>query len=419
MTKQANWGLARAAALVSAGTMAAAMIPLASALPASAASATARRVTSHYGFAADAFGTAATVTAKGATTNTGQSALVVLGCTTSALTRSNSTAGVNIAALKTTTGNVTTRLSTHLGRSSATDNASSIVNGLSALSGLVQATAVKAYATATQRGNASSSAGSVMLVGMKIAGRPAAGSPAPNTTVNLPGVGHVTLNGQRKVTSGGRAVMDLTAVKIVVNRGNTRSLPAGTVSIGHARAVVGGPVSGLLSGRAFGTMLEGNPLVKSGPTYAAYENCTGTGGKVVTNTGAGVQAGPVRTGTVTDTASGIDTATRITAHTTSRVAGADVSGVLSASVISSSATASMRRGRQERSATVRITGLTVLGRHVRLPARVHPNYRIRLRGGTLILNRQMPARHGITVQAVYLRLPRIGTLVIASSSAFD
>ena len=52
-----------------------------------------------------------------------------------------------------------------------------------------------------------------------------------------------------------------------------------------------------------------------------------------------------------------------------------------------------------------------------LPLNPTPNYQITLPGGgTLILNYQVRTATGITVQALRLTLPLVGTLVVASAT---
>jgi hypothetical protein len=383
-------------------------------------SAAARAASAQYSFTADAFGTSATVKAGSLGAGSGRSAFVILSCTTRPQTDTNSAAAVSIPELQTSTGNVTDTVSSSVNTSTGTysDSASSTVNGISALGGLIKASAATASASASQAPSGPAASGSVTLSGLTIGGNGISAHPAPNTKLPLSGIGSVTLNAQKVIKTNSRALMNLDAIVVTFATGNTLGVPAGaTLIIGHTLATVGGPVSGLLSGRSFGTSLTGG-TVTSGPSFIAYVNCTGTGGKTITNQGSSVSAGPLSTGAVTDTAEGTDTAAQLSARTTSNVDAVQVSQVLSVARVSTNASASVANGTVQRSGGTTIAGLTVLGVPITLPVNIPPNYHVPLLGGTLILNRQLTGTHGLLVDGLYLTYPGVGTVTIASSSAY-
>lgn len=409
----AKKGFVHSTALLAVAGALVAMAPLAQASEASAA-------TTQYAFTADAFGSSATVGTAGLGVGSGKSAFVILSCTSTPQTHTNSTAGINIAGLHTTAGAVTNTVSSahNVGTGTWSDTADSAVASLNALGGLIKASAITAHASAAEAPGGATASGTVSLVGLSVGGNSLSANPAPNTTINLAGIGTVTLNAQKAVRNASQALMQVDAIKVVLAPGNTLGAPAGaTLIIGQALATVNGPVIGLLSGYSYGTSLTGNPTVNSGPSFAEYLNCTGTGGKTDTNQGAGVSVGPLTAGAITDTATGTNTATQLSANTTSTIASAGVSNILSVTAVHVSASASVVSGVLHRSGAVTIAGLRVLGLPVVLPATVPANFSVPLFGGTLILNRQVTTAHGLQVNGVYLKLAGVGTVIIGWASA--
>jgi hypothetical protein len=211
--------------------------------------------------------------------------------------------------------------------------------------------------------------------------------------------------------------MNIDAIVITLLPGNSFGPAGATVTIGHVLATVSGPVSGLISGRSFGTSLTGGP-VSSGPSFLAVLPCTGTGGDTITNQGAGITAGELTAGAIKDTASGVVNATQLSATTSSTVASVSVGTALSATAISVNAHAALAGGSLQTSGSVTIASLSVLGTTVNLPNPIPANYNVPIVGGTLTLNKHVVGVHGLLVEGIYLELNGVGTLVIGSASAY-
>jgi hypothetical protein len=416
-----NWStrltaLPTTALLAVAGCLVAA-VPLAQASAAHAAD-------SEFSFSANAFGSQATAGTAGLGTGSGRSAYVILGCTTKPQTERGTAVSVNIPGAHTTAGAVATTVASTRNSAAGTwsDSATAGVAHLSALNRLVRASAITSYASASEGPGGGTVSGSARLIDLRVDGHALAADPAPNTTVNLPGVGSVTLNAQHSVATASRTSMNVNAIVIVLGPGNVFGIQAGArIVIGHATAAVVGPVSGLLSGRSFGTSLTGNPVVNSAPSFAAYVHCTGTGGNTVTNQGAGGTAGPLTVGAITDTAMGTDTASQLSATTTSTVASASVNNgtpLVSVTAVHVQASASVISGSVQTSGSMTLGSITVNGTTITEPADVPPNTTVNLPGATLILNRQFTSAHGIQVEGVYLNLAAVGTVIIGSAGAY-
>jgi hypothetical protein len=409
----AKKGFVHSAALLAVAGGLVALAPLAHASPARAAS-------TQYTFTADAYGSTGTVGADSLGAGSDKSAYVILSCTSTPETHTNTTSGVSMSEVTTTTGNVTDTVSSAHNSSTGkwSDSANSAVDSLNALGGLVKVSAITASASAAEAPSGATVSGSTTLAGVTVNGKTESSHPAANTKINLAGIGTVTLNAQKSVKTKSQALMQVDAVEIVLSAGNSLHDPVGaTIVIGQVLATVGGPVTGLLSGYAYGTSMTGNPDVNSGPSFVQYMNCTGTGGKTVTTQGSGVSASPLTAGQITDSATGTETSTQLSANTTATVDNSGISGVLTLTAVHVSASASVVSGTLHKSGTVTISGLKVLGLTVSEPGNVPPNTSVPLVGGTLILNRQVATAHGLQVNGVYLHLPSVGTVIIGFASA--
>src|ERR1022692_150486 len=409
----AKKGFVHSTALLAVTGALVAMAPLAQASEASA-------TTTQYAFTADAFGSSVTVGAAGLGVGSGKSAYTILSCTSTPQTHTNSTSGISIPGVATSGGAVTdTVASAHnVGTGTWSDTADSTVGSINALGGRIKASAITTHAQAAEAPGGATASGTTSLASLSVGGHTMSANPAPNTKINLAGIGTVTLNAQKSVRNASQALMQVDAIKVVLAAGNTLGAPVGaTVIIGQTLAVVDGPVDGLLSGYSYGTSLTGNPIANSGPSFVNYLSCTGTGGNTTTVQGAGVSVGPLRTGAITDTATGTNTVSQLSANTTSTIASAGVAGVLSLTAIHVTASARVTGGTFADSGGLTISGLKVLGLTVPLPNVVPANFSVPLLGGTLILNRQVKSANRIVVNGVYLKLPSVGTVTIGWASA--
>ena len=412
----------RSTALLGASGAVIALAPLAQAGPASA-------TTSQYAFGANAFGTQVSVSLVGPGVTSGRSAYVTLGCTTRSQTQQNSTASTTLAPISSTVGAVSTKLTTMHGPSGVySDTADSTISGVNLLGGAVTANTVKADASASEGGAGPAASARVTLAGLKVGGTSVVSTPQPNYQIQVAGIGTVTLNSQKIIKTSSRALANVDAIVIKLAAGNTLGLPAGaTITVGHANATVSGPVSGLLSGSSFGSSITGGP-VTSGPSFEAYVDCTGTAGTVTRSGTLGtISNSPVSAGLVTDTATGVDNGSALSADTTSDVGNLSVGGtapLVSADAIHVTAHADVTNGTLNDSGGTTISTLKLLGVTVTLPQTIPANYNVDLTGltgltgATLTLNKHIVGRSGLQVEGLVLTLPAVGTIVIASASAY-
>jgi len=205
---------------------------------------------------------------------------------------------------------------------SGTTRATSTVQNVKLLGGLVKATTVQAVSTVTYTastkaftfGNGSS------LAGLTIAGQSVSVGTLMNTTFTLPGVGYVVLNETHRTVGIGYAAQTVTMIHLVVTvSGNVYGLSPGTnVYVGTASALLHSPIAGgPVTGGAYGTHANVGSLVISG--YSALVSIPCLGGSR-SNTIASVNLPNIgSTGTVTTSASSTVGATSSTGHTTSTV----------------------------------------------------------------------------------------------------
>lgn len=231
---------------------------------------------------------------------------------------------------------------------------------------------------------------------------PITATPAPNTKITLPGVGYVELNQQTGHVHAHKAGLTVIGLHLVVTL-STPLAPVGTqIIVSDAASSLGGPVSGLLSGLAYGASANVAGTIIAGREFPEPLACLGTGGVTKTNTGASVGIpGVLASGTVADTVEGTDTATAVSGRTTSTVEGLNLlSGLVTATVIKAGVTAS---GNPPTLANhSKFLGLSVAG-FPGITDHVAPNTRLSLAGlGTLWLNRQTKTAHKITVIMVQL-----------------
>ncbi|MFC0623496.1 choice-of-anchor P family protein [Kribbella deserti] len=131
---------------------------------------------------------------------------------------------------------------------------------------------------------------------------------SPNTKVAVPGLGFIVLNYQKLSTTSTSAVANSAAVLIHSTIKNNFIPKGATVAVLLTKAEVGGPVSGVLRAKGFGTEVRVGDLVKSSPT-SLQTMCINTGGKAVTQGVAEVHIpNLIYVGAVTTTKRGTTTA---------------------------------------------------------------------------------------------------------------
>ena len=253
--------------------------------------------------------------------------------------------------------------------------ASSDIAGAQLAGGLVSANEVRAVSTtaAGPGGNAYSTTGS-QFVGLTVAGKPIAGTPAPNTTIALPGVGRVVLNEQ--VRSGTTLTVNMVHVYVTTAQ---VGIPANTSIIaGHAVSGLGPRTTAILSGGAYAAQASAGTLLHVGAQWPVAV-CGSTNGQTKTNSGLSLNLPEVLgTGTLSDTVNASGTPGSVSGRSTSTVQDLSLlSGLVSASAIEAAANVS-----QNGSAVVTtdqgssFAGLVVNGQS--LPANVAANTQIKV-----------------------------------------
>jgi hypothetical protein len=381
-----------AAGVMVAGTLGTAGPALAAAKPGTA---------TEMGFVGTAFGTEVTVAS---TVKSGRSAESTLGCTDkTGVTHSNSVASVGLPGIL-TSGTVTTSAASEQTSSGPASASSATTEGASLLGGLVSATAVESVSTTarSQRTHKfSSSAAGTEFLGLKVAGVPISGTPAPNTKLTLPGVGYVELNQQTGHAYAHKAGLTVIGIHVVVDL-STPLAPLGTqIIVSDATSTLGGPVTGLLSGVAYGASANVANTIIAGREFPESLGCLGTGGVARTNTGVSIGIpGILTTGTVADTVEGSTTATKASGEASSTVQGVNLAGLVKATAIKADVTGTGNPPVGTNHST--FLGLSVTG-FPGITDNVPPNTKLSLAGlGTLWLNRQTVTSHKITVIMVQL-----------------
>lgn len=360
------------------------------------------------GFMGSAYGTEITV---GSTVQSGRSALSTLGCTSRAgVTHTNTAASVSAPPVL-ATGTIDTSAASETTATGVASISSATTQAASALNGLVKATTVRSVSITSQdssTGAFSTSAAGTRFVGLVVAGKHLSGTPAPNTKISLPGVGYVILNQQASKTGKSRAGLTVIAIHVYVTVANPTAKVGTQVVVSFASSGLGGPVSGLLDGLAYGAHAYVAKTIIAGNLFPQSLACLGTSGKTKTNSGASASIpGILTSGTVTDTVAGTATVTKASAAVTSTVQGLNLlTGTVTATAIKADVTAAGTPPAFGDTST--FAGLTVAG-HPGIGDNVPPNTKLHLAGiGTLYLHRQIKTATKITVIMIQLVVTSAG-----------
>jgi hypothetical protein len=354
------------------------------------------------GYNGAAFGTEVSVAG---VVKSGRSALSTLGCISEVgVSHSNSVASAGLPGVL-TTGTITTSTGTEETSTGTGSSSSATTEGASLLGGLVAATAIQSVSTTSRDSSThqlSTSAAGTEFLGLSVAGIPLGGTPAPNTKLTLPGVGYVELNQQTGNVSSGAANLTVIGIHVYVTL-STPLAPVGTqIIVSDASSSLGGPVSGLLGGLAYGASANVANTIIAGQEFPEPLGCLGTGGKVKSNTGVAVTIpGVLSTGTVADTVKGIDNTNAVSGETTATVQGLNLlAGTLTATAIKADVVARGNPPALVNKST--FLGLSIPG-FPGITDKVPPNTKLSLAGlGTLWLNKQTKTTTGITVIMVQL-----------------
>ncbi len=355
-----------------------------------------------FSYQGDAYGTQVNV---GSVLRSGQSALVTLGCaTTAGIRRTNTAAGINLSPIL-ATGTLNTTADTFA--SPTQTKTSATVQSANLLAGLVRATAVRSV-SATTRTAASfaTSAAGTTFTQLVIAGHKIAATVGPNTKVSIAGYGYVVLNEQAKVIGTTSAYLTVNAIHVVINTVNPLRLAVGTnIVVAHATSSLTGAIVGTLDGVAYGSSPRLGTVVRSGPSFSAGMPCTGTNGVLRANTGAAVNVlGVLTSATIRDTVRGTVTVTAASGESTSSVASATLLGALvRASLVKADAHASKTGTVLAFTATGSSFGSLSVTGFPRINASVAANTQLTIAGvGTLYLRRVIRTPNSIEVRMIEL-----------------
>jgi hypothetical protein len=354
------------------------------------------------GFGANAYGTELNVA--GLVTS-GRSALSSLGCTSQVgVTHTNSVASVGAPPLL-TSGTVSTSATTQATATGVASTATSSIQDVSLLGGVVTVGALTSESTTSQNtttGKFSVSSAGTHFASLTVLGLPILVQPGPNTEIALPGIGSVILNQQKSHVSKNAANLTVIAIHIDVTI-TTPLAKAGTqIVVSYASSSLGGPVGGLLSGNSFGAKANLAGLVNVGPLFPQPLGCFGTNGTVKTNAGAIVGVPGVDSGTISDTAEGVSNASGVSGEVTSTIEGLSLlGGLVTATAVKADVTANGNPGTFGDDST--FLDLVVAG----VPVTVNPapNTKIPLAGiGTLYLHRVITTANSIKVIMLQLKV---------------
>lgn len=383
-----------ALAAMTAAALAATVLPMVNAGPASA------EAVASFSYGGDAYGSAATL---GTLVNSGHVADLPMCTLTVPASSSNSYAAVHLGTLG-TIGAVSTHTGSHQSGATRSSQTTTQTAGFSLAGGLVQATAVSNVATTSFDGTRFSRTASTTFVGLKVAGITIPVVPLPNTAIAVPGVGSVTLNAQSTSTTYGARYITVNAVVLRVSATNLIGMPGGKVVIGYASSSLGEPVQHIEDGLAYGTDVAVGTTLDSGRTAAAYMPCGGTAGGMRTVTTAALSVpGVLSTGAVTSTAMSTDSGSVSSAATTNEMASVSLlGGLVTADAVDTQSTATLTGGVITRSsAGTTIAHLTVLGQPVTVSANAH----IDIAGvGGLDIEKVVSTKTGVHVYGLQLTL---------------
>lgn len=357
--------------------------------------------TAENGFAATAYGTEVNVAGL---VSSGRSALSTLGCTSQVgVEHTNSIASVSAPPLL-SSGTVATSTTTQATATGVSSTATSTVQNISLLGGLVSVGALTSESTTSQNtatGAFSVSAAGTQFANLTVLGLPILLQPAPNTGITLPGIGSVILNQQTSHVSKKTANLNVIAIHIDVTI-TTPLAKAGTqIVVSFAHSSLGGPVAGVLSGSAYGAKASLASLLNVGPLFPQPLACLGTGGKVRTNAGAIVAVpGVIDSGTVADTAEGTSKAGAVSGEVTSTIEGLSLlGGLVTATGVKADVTADGNPATFGDNST--FLDLVVAG--VPITVNPAPNTKISLAGiGTLFLHKVI--RSGNSIRVIMLQI---------------
>ena len=275
------------------------------------------------------------------------------------------------------------------------------------LGGVITADEVNSVSTTTHDNSGfHTSADGSTVVNLVVAGVPITVLPAPNTSISLPGFGHVVLNEQITKMKARSASFTVNMIHVFIDVANVLNIPIGTqIIVSHAFSGLTSGVQGTLDGQAYGTKAGVGHTITSGPSAIVRMSCLGTNGNLKTNSVAQVQVPPLfSVGEVVDTALGTVDSTSAVGELTSTVQAVDVfTSLVTASLVKADAHASSTGG----TLTFSDDGSMFTDLHVTGFPNIHddvpPNTRLHIVGlGTLWLHRIIQTSNSIEVRMIEL-----------------
>ena len=321
----------------------------------------------------------------------GPTAQVYIGCspsTTSEINSNNSvsqapysTSGLNqsqIGVTRTATGSFIKAVST--------------VQNVNLLRGLITAGLVRGVATSTASSTGATSAdGGSTFSNLIVAGRSIGTFVAPNTVINLPGIGSATLNERSGPVNGAHSTdYSVNMIDVKISLTNTLGIPIGAhIVVAHASTSdvsTAQPV--YLTANAYRLSAHGllNTSTASIDSLAPAEvSCSGGNSQVSTTSSLPSPVGS--TGATTNTASGKNTSTGSSASSSTSIADVNLlSGLITATNVKAQAQANWN-GTGSGSSSVVLTNLKIAG--ITINPSVKPNTRVPLPGvGYVVINEQ-------------------------------
>ena len=314
-------------------------------------------------------------------------------------------------------------------RSSSSDTVqvSEDIQGLSILAGLIKADQLHAIVSSTVTPTGATSTNNSSFSGLTVVGLPVNNNPAPNTTLNLPGLGSIILNEQSGPTNGANTTsISVVMMDIRISLLNGFGLPVGSrVIIGAASSA---SLASAVGAGAYGLYAQtpGGSIASVGPLAATGIGCSGGSSTVTANAISVPIVGNV--GSETSSASGQTTATSANAKSSNSTSTLNLlSSLIQASQVTTTANAAWNGSGTSSGSTVFQNGMV---NGVPLANNPAPNTRINLPGlGFVIVNEQSSSSNASAASEVVtgldinitvtnsLGLPVGARIIVSRSSA--
>jgi hypothetical protein len=288
----------------------------------------------------------------------------------------------------------------------ATTQQSTTIAQLNLLSGLITADSIKAVASVGVTASAlnPSSTGS-KFVHLVVAGQKIPGNVAPNTVINLAGLGSVTVNYVNSEVYGTLAAgIEVETLRVQVTADNDFGLPVGAILIvgeayaGYDRTEPKAALGG--DGLTLGVTAQAGQALQEAAAAGAISgipDCLGTNGQTLTDSVENLSAGDLLTiNTASTSAFGGPVGKTQVAETTSSVGQVSLlNGLITADSIEAVAQETYAHG-QSTPSTLGSTFGSLYIAGVEIDATVPPNTTINLANlGYVVLNEQPPAQKGL------------------------